>query len=1178
MDNNLDAQRQAVFLQLKPLCVSLIQTGSVSTSKTHDIIHTINNLLNTLHSIPDSSRVFDYNLIKYVYIPLLQLYNNPVLQQSDRFVEGFLNCIHFLLTASWQKYMVSDQFKQLLILFVSIIGRSPSIDSKVDKQPFTLSEETKFVGVKCILALLPRHTELPGDVDERDQFQIEIRRELILQELMDIKLRALLARCVYVLLEIISNEKLLQLRLTSLETLQSLVNNIEDSGIIAAFLPGMVSTLSKTLVRDQKENHMLLTKIVETLSEVIASAMKDEDKVNESLLTKIDSLSDLKNLIPGTDQTSSHNLISNVTSTQSSQQQSIFASICVERTRSWLKATKLQIKILISQIFTIRNHSAWQLRLAFVKFSYKLLSCSAKCLDNCVPILIETLVFYLNDDYEQVSIPCRQNLNMLRLHSQFKNFTPILKENFDTWLTSLPRYLVGLDENAKFNALSLIAGFTSLLGSDIQTVLNFSLQRVSDGLLSALEFDTSDVQVVENRLIIGQYDSIEDEHTISSDFDSKCIVPSFSQPQYKHIREQRVRTCISLVLRLFGYFSNLSFLIDHFLAYFRDKEFKRFYAQCIFVIKEILLGAAGIDIGKTSSFEYSKIVMKPANALQDVKRIARSILREYIESDVIRGLINIDPATKAVFDSNRSKSVERKILATSNVSIESQNLIVLVNCFILEGIAAISRILGMEFRVELMDALYPILEKVGENNMLIHETADITLAHVSIWCGYSSKKALVLENVDYLVNVVSQKLNQVIVNPQTPQVLTAMIHVVGPPVLPFIDDSIEEIFDALDSYHMKPYLLNQLVNVLFAVIITISESVKKEMEEEQEEVNCNYNPLENEIEISKEIAEFVSQYKTENERETKTSRSNATLEEIGQYFLEHRESKKKLEETEYNELEDHDDNIKGEHDSTSASHNNEEDLDKKSNPTKSQLICLKIIDKLLHFLTASSPQLRSLVLDVIRISLPVLKSIPKELYPLVHRIWPSVLNRLKDQEPYVVLSAVRLIQGISISSGDFFTSRVVQDVWPSFQQLLRQQSVKDEDYSGIATTKYSRSHKLKKSILETMKIVISEEVLSNQILFQIMDNMWQFLSEEVHEELQNSAIELFKELAKRNADATWLILRGLVKEYSVITYNKIGDEEVELRDIIWPKYLCRFSKEKNQYVKNVKLILNANLF
>ncbi|CAG8640121.1 11641_t:CDS:2 [Funneliformis mosseae] len=1183
VDDSLDTQRQAVFLQLKPLCVSLIQSTSVSASKSHETFQTIDNLLNILYSIPDPSRIFDYNLIKYVYFPLLQLYNNPILRQSNRFIEGFLNCLHFLLTASWKKYMVPDQFKQLLLVFVNIIGGS-TLDSKTVNRSylteFTISEESKLACVKCMLALLPVHTESFENVDNRDHFQIEIRRELILQELMSIQVRALIGRCVYVLLEIISNENLLQLRLTSLETMQSLVDSIEDLGIIAAFLPGMVSTLCKTLIRDQKENHMLLAKIVETLSVIITSVMNDNDEVNKSLFTITGSLSDLKDLFHSTDsfsnQTSSS--LSKTTSTQTSQsQQSALASIYVERTKSWLRATKSQIKLLMCQIFTIRNHSAWQLRLAFVNFSYKLLSSSAKCLDNCIPILIETLVFYLNDNYVQVSNPCRQNLDLLRAHSDFReNFTPILKENFNNWLISLPRYLIGLDENAKYNALSLIAGFISLLGSDIQTVLNISLQRVSDGLLNALEFDTGDVRVVENRLLTGQYDTIENESAITTDAafqDSERTLPHFPQPQYKHIREQRVKTCLSTVFRLLGYFSNISFLIDHFLAYFRDQESTRLYAQCIFILKEILLGAAGINMRTDLNFEYY-INLKPVNALRDVKRIARSILKEYIESDVTLNIINnFDSTTKAV--SNKSNFVERKILSTSNMNVESQNRIILIDCFILEGIAAISHILGREFRVELIDALYPILEKLGENNRLVHETADITLTHVSVWCGYSSKRALVLENVDYLVNVVSRKLSQIIVNPRTPQVLTAMIRVVGPPLLTFLDDSIEEIFDALDAHHMNSYLLNQLANVLFAVIVAISESVEGEKKELQEEVDDNSSSQENEVGISIEIAEFVKQYKKGETPEVKNPNYNATLEEIGQYFLKRQKSKENLKD----ELEVDDDDIQREHE-PSVNHHKKEDKDNKPKPTQSQSTCLQIIDKLLHFLAAASPQLRSIVLDAIRISLPILQSIPKELYPLIHRIWPSVVKRLKDQESYVVLSAVRLIQGISISSGDFFTSRVVQDVWPSFQQLLDHQDTKDKEYIGISPTTYSRSHRLKKSILETIKTIISKVALSNQVILQIMDHMWPFLNEKVHENLQNLTIELFKELAKRNSNATWLILRGLVEEYSVIPYRKIADEEVELNDIVWPKYLCRFPKgeKKDQFVKNVRLILNENLF
>ena len=61
-----------------------------------------------------------------------------------------------------------------------------------------------------------------------------------------------------------------------------------------------------------------------------------------------------------------------------------------------------------------------------------------------------------------------------------------------------------------------------------------------------------------------------------------------------------------------------------------------------------------------------------------------------------------------------------------------------------------------------MDTLYLVLEKVGENNRLVHKTADTALTHISVWCEYSSKKALVLENVDYLIVLENDKFQGVI--------------------------------------------------------------------------------------------------------------------------------------------------------------------------------------------------------------------------------------------------------------------------------------------------------------------------------------------------------------------------------------------------------------------------------
>ncbi|CAG8441657.1 4040_t:CDS:2, partial [Acaulospora colombiana] len=1128
-ESDLDEQRQAAFLQLRPLCLSLMNSTTTSREKIQEVIRNINSLHSTLEAIPEASKVLDFNLIKYIFFPLSKLYNNSALRESDRFLEGFLNCIQFLLSTSWHNYMMPDQFKQLLILFVSIIGGSLSSGSKESVKEEKLiennfiSEETKLAGVKCILDLLPQQSD-----HDFDNFQ-PIRRELLLTELRDMKLRAVVGRCVYVLLEIIANERFLQLRLTAVEALQQLIKCIEDPGIVAAFLPGVLSTLSKTMVRDQKENHMLLVKTVEALTIIIRIVMND--KVNEGLFYRADSLRDLKDVWASSDSfrdnsdPTSFRTSDTLQTSSSTPPPATSATIYVERTKSWLRATKMQIKILIGHIFTIRNHSSWQLRLAFVKFSHNLLFYCLNSLDNCASLLIETLVFYLNDDYEQVSIPCKGYLKELRMHPNFNEIlTPNLKEGLNSWLTSLPRYLVGLDENAKYNALTLVAGFVFLLGSEIQTVINILLRRVSDGLLNALEFDTEDVRIIEDRLLIGQYEDLAEEPFVPESVHAlDHSLPPFPHRKYKYIRERRVISTISTVIRLIGYFGKVEFLIEHFLAYVRDADSKRFHAQCIFIVNELLLGASGIEI----NFENLETA-NPTNAVDDAKRIAKSLLREYLEMSATT--LELVEDSKSLVKSHRDKRTATDLTigltdkSSINKSLESQNRFILINCFILEGIACIARVMAKEFKVELIDALYPILEKVGETNSRVHRTADVALHHVAIWCGYSSKKNLVFENADYLVNAVSRKLNHIALDSRTPQVLTAMIRIVGHPLLSYLDDSIEEIFEALDAHHMKFHLLCQLTTVLFAAVSVIANSHKNEFVEVSNskvtvlEDDCLSSHSHANAGISKEIEEFIASHSSQDAHANLPKEEYATLEEIGQYFLNIHKSKEEAGDGEIDDVPKH------ENDSERIP-TDDETSDSKPKPTRSQSTCLKIIDKVLHSLTSASPQLRFLVLDIIRIALPVLQSIPNELYPLVHRIWPSVVNRLRDDEQYVVLGAARLIQGVSISCGDFFTSRVVQDVWPSFQDLLSQQATSDKEYLDLSNYAFSRSHRIKKVILETMKVVARRVLLSNQVISQIIDRMWPFLSEDIHEDLQEAALELFRELANRDANTTWLVLR-----------------------------------------------------
>ncbi|CAH1762534.1 6803_t:CDS:2 [Entrophospora sp. SA101] len=1158
-DNTFKKQQIILFTQVKPICTSLMQARFQTPLNLQDIIQKIILLDKTIQNTPNFFIISDYKLIEYITLPLFELYSVKELSKCDRFLEEYLNCLSTLLLSGWQKFINSDNFLQLFIMFMKIIDgisdESSSTNDEKQQQQLQqinmnkknsvknqmISENTKLACVKYLLALLPK----PSDqnkykVSQEEYFKILQYRESILDDMRGKSvLNALVGRCVYVLLEYVVEERLLELRVTTLETIKNLIICVNNPAIVAVYLPGVVSKLSTLIVIEQKENHLLLEKAVETLAEVISIVMLDDDTINKGLISKNESISELKKVIINDNFNNG-------------------GFICVERNLSWLKATKSQIKISIANTLTIRNHPSWKLRLAFVNFSYNLLSKCSKTLDNCVPLLVETLVTYLNDEYEQVSCLCQIHLATLHNDSKIKDSLKlIMKESFNTWLTSLPRYLTGLDENAKYNVLSLLSGFILFLGSDIQGVLNLTLERISDGLLKALEFDICNTNIIEGKLLTGQYDN-----------------------------------------------------------------FIKFHPQILFIINELLLGSAGINL-KTNLNDL--IVMTPANKLEEIKNVASSLLREYIELDAINNnsgssgngvnnTLNLNELVKAdkhvdLLKSKTKNEIIQDYLLRNNstngnsseiyeLSIEFQNTIILINCMVLKGIAYISQIMKIDFRFELIDALYLILEKMGNKNFMIHDTAETTLSNVSSCCGYNSKKSLIFENIDYLINIISKKLNQITLNPQTPQVLIAMLKIVGAPLLAYLDDTIEEIFDALDMFHMNELILGQLLTSLYTIVSIISdndnENYLKEEGEKDKEINGN-NKSDNHN-VSFEIQEFIKNYNFYEKKGNSATKSqeNLTLDEIGRYFLERQKEKNDNDlegESESGGLEQLEEIVKQEEENLKDSHDNKNNNDSGNKSlTHSQTFCLKIIDKSFHILASPSPRLRKLILDIIRISLPVLKSNPQKMETLVHQIWPSIVNRMKmenmtvttitnkKEESYVILSAVELVQTISICCGEFFTSRVVNDVWPIFKKLLQQQSLIDQEYSELMKSTFSNSHYLKISILSTIKVIINQVKLSNEILCDIIDTMWIFLSDQFHEEIQELAKDLFIELSFKSPDATWLLLHGIVKDHSKIIYHykeKSSNDSsvVLLDDIDFPDYFTKSSNNKNNFSKNANYIL-----
>ncbi|KAI4148738.1 MAG: hypothetical protein L6R39_002695, partial [Caloplaca ligustica] len=153
----------------------------------------------------------------------------------------------------------------------------------------------------------------------------------------------------------------------------------------------------------------------------------------------------------------------------------------------------------------------------------------------------------------------------------------------------------------------------------------------------------------------------------------------------------------------------------------------------------------------------------------------------------------------------------------------------------LEVVALQARSQGKDFRPELVDALYPILERMGSSNAALQQHAVTCLSIMSTACGYANAGDLVIDNADYLVNAVAVKLNRFDISPQASQIMLMMVRLCGSTLIPYLDDLIETIFAILASYHGYPRLVEALFEVLNAIVEEAAKSSPQTIESAPEQ-------------------------------------------------------------------------------------------------------------------------------------------------------------------------------------------------------------------------------------------------------------------------------------------------------------------------------------------------------
>jgi hypothetical protein len=429
----------------------------------------------------------------------------------------------------------------------------------------------------------------------------------------------------------------------------------------------------------------------------------------------------------------------------------------------------------------------------------------------------------------------------------------------------------------------------------------------------------------------------------------------------------------------------------------------------------------------------------------------------------------------------------------------------------LQLIAISAGILQSRFNSLFIFALYPILHSIVSTAPFLSSSGLAALNYVTIATSYASPANLLLSNFDYALDSVSRRLTRRWLDIDATKVLVILIRLVGPEVVDKAGDVVEECFDRLDTFHGYGIIVHGLIEVLTEVLNVIEMDIKANPESaptREDEPSRGPPPT---LATLDSLLEWLPNRKVATGEEVEQ-------EGFGQAPRQPWGPEKELE----NEAE--------------GSSNEKQPEPEEVPATPSQALTKQIIARSIFFLTHESPVIRARILVLLSLAVPVLSE--SSLLPSIHNAWPFILNRLGDQETFVVGAAANLVEALVTHVGSFMYRRVWDDVWPRFQTILKQLEVGDSasalarrGYSGVGTeSAYTHSHRLYRSVIRTMTGVMEGVQPYEPSFWDSLILFRRFLGQHVHEELQACARQLYIAAGKRNADSVWLALQGTVED------------------------------------------------
>lgn len=1088
------------FAYLRPACVLLTQKPTVANVET---------LSGQLKEVNDATL---QQLQDYVLFPLRFVLKVPG-PKKDKLVQAVAEAISHVLentcVQSWDT--LHDLLSELCLCLCS-----PSNPGK----PADTSDELKSAVLRCLDALL--HAAY-GD---------------IVFKLFEPIMLPGLGAAISLLLALGEKEKSRDIQAAALKCLQALTLQCDCSqehivpsteerftigSTMASFLPGITVAVSRIITGDLRQGHAVIVRAIKVWSRTVGLVMED---------TQLQFDKPLQTLSPDLGR---------------------IGQLVVHRTQDWVKSTAGKLSVLLKKIISCTSaHQHWRVRREMVELDDHLLARCSQSLGECVGLLVEALVGAVNDDEPRVRQRCEVTLRAISQRNQScsvsditgkscssaQTFTDVLSENLHSLATSLPRLMRTSDDQKKLFVLNVFLGYLKVLGPLVSVVLNSAvhLERISKALMQVLELDVMDVRIVEER----SYTATIETNSGSDDFYSAHI----QRKHFLYFTDEKIFSVLMEICRTLGYYGNIYLLTDHFLDLYQLSSAYR--KQAAMVLNEIIRGSAGIAVATEGESLQSEVQGHCATQ-EDLKMAVVSIMEEYTslknwhlitvseETDRDRqdqqllspsGLLSISNSNANTLQVIPSASASPSP-SSSTSTIHQLNSNIWQLCIQLEGIACFAQALGRDFRPLLMTSLYPVLEKAGEESLLVSQTGLGTMWDISKACGYHSLKELINENSDYLLNDVSLNLQRLSQHPQAPRVLTVMLTHSDCSLLPLVGDIVQDVLMALDlSYDHTAALFCSVLHALMKALARWFPSTC-----------CTTS---------------------KSDRPKQTSTHKKVL-DIRQFLLDQRKEKELAE-----GIGIEDDNMEDLEVPPPAECEDVEDVggpDVKTELPSHLRITKDVMERCIHLLSDSSLKLRLKVLDVLELCVCILSEKEDELLPMAHRCWPALLQRLTADDPLAVLRAFRMLCTLGETCGDFLRRRVSKEVLPKLCSSLTRQAPISAKAGPIYT--HTLVYKLQLAVLEGLGSLCQRLELGEADRDVVCEACLPYLSSRQPIRLQEASLSVFQHLIQVDPDALWFTLNELHCPFSYVPPHPD----------LQPVQLNGMGRQRDEYSDNVLKLL-----